>query len=210
MSMTSQNKRARRRNPRGQGDKLREDLLAAASAIVAADGTARGLSLSSVARAVGIAATSVYLHFPDIDELKRALVIRGFAEMSRRRVATAPEGGDPAAHVLARWHAYAQFAIDNPGLYRLMFGPELPPAMAFDAPDSPGRQAFMSGVEAIAHAQQAGAAAAPDDPFRLTSLAWATVHGLVSLRIDRPNFPWPPLEAMIDDALRRLLLMAAH
>ena len=48
---------------------------------------------------------------------------------------------------------------------------------------------------------------APDDPFRLTALTWAVVHGLVSLRVDRPNFPWPPLDGMIDDTVRRLLVM---
>jgi hypothetical protein len=56
----------------------------------------------------------------------------------------------------------------------------------------------------------ASANAAPDDPFRLTSLVWAAVHGMVLLRIDRPNFPWPPLDEMIDDAVRRLLLMPGH
>ena len=157
MTVTSGSKRTRRRNPRGQGEKLREELLDAASAIMTADGNAKGLSLSSVARAVGIAATSVYLHFPDIEQLKYALVDRGFAEMNRRRAAATAELTDPAAVVLARWRAYAGFAVDNPGVYRLMFGPELPPVLAFDSPDSPGRQAFMSGVEAIATAQRAGA-----------------------------------------------------
>ena len=207
MTVTSGSKRTRRRNPRGQGEKLREELLDAASAIMTADGNAKGLSLSSVARAVGIAATSVYLHFPDIEQLKYALVDRGFAEMNRRRAAATAELTDPAAVVLARWRAYAGFAVDNPGVYRLMFGPELPPVLAFDSPDSPGRQAFMSGVEAIATAQRAGAIGAPDDPFRLTALTWAAVHGLVSLRVDRPNFPWPPLDGMIDDTVRRLLVM---
>jgi AcrR family transcriptional regulator len=207
MTVTSGNQRARRRNPRGQGEKLREDLLAAASTILITDGNAKGLSLSSVARVVGIATTSVYLHFPDIDQLKHALVDRGFAEMGRSRAAATAGLTDPAAIVLARWRAYAEFAVGNPGVYRLMFGPELPPALAFDSPDSPGRQAFMSGVEAIATAQRAGALGAPDDPFRLTALTWAAVHGLVSLRIDRPNFPWPPLDAMINDTVRRLLVM---
>ena len=137
MTVTSGSKRTRRRNPRGQGEKLREELLDAASAIMTADGNAKGLSLSSVARAVGIAATSVYLHFPDIEQLKYALVDRGFAEMNRRRAAATAELTDPAAVVLARWRAYAGFAVDNPGVYRLMFGPELPPVLAFDSPDSP-------------------------------------------------------------------------
>lgn len=207
MTVTSGTKRTRRRNPRGQGEKLREELLEAASAIVTADGNAKRLSLSSVARAVGIAATSVYLHFPDIDKLKDALVDRGFAELNRRRAAATAGLTDPAAMVLARFRAYAGFAMDNPGVYRLMFGPELPPALAFESPDSPGRQAFMSSVGAVTAAQRAGAVGAPDDPFRLTALTWAAVHGLVSLRVDRPNFPWPPLDGMIDDTVRRLLVM---
>ena len=200
--------RGRRRNPRGQGERLRTELLDAAAEILARDGNARGLSLSSVARAVGIAATSVYLHFPDIDQLKHALVDRGYAEMSSRRAEATAGITDPGTIVLTRWRAYAHFAIDNPGLYRLMFGSELPPAKAFDMPDSPGRQAFMDGVRSIAQAQQAGRATATDDPFQLTTLVWAAVHGLVSLRMDRPNFPWTGLDTMIDQTVRRLLLIS--
>ena len=197
----------RQRNPRGQGDRLRQEIIDAARDVLAETGNLDRLTLRGVARRVGIAATSVYLHFPDIDQLKYALVDRGFAEMNRRRAAATAGLTDPAAVVLARWRAYAGFAVDNPGVYRLMFGPELPPALAFDSPDSPGRQAFMSGVEAIAAAQRAGAVGALDAPFQLTALTWAAVHGLVSLRVDRPNFPWPPLDGMIDDTVRRLLVM---
>jgi AcrR family transcriptional regulator len=201
--------RARRRNPRGQGDRLRSELLDAAAAMMAAEGSARGLTLSSVARAVGVAATSVYLHFSDIEELKQALVQRGFAEMSERRAAAIDGIADEAAVVLARWRSYARFGIENPGLYRLMFGSELPPALAFDSPDSPGRQSFISGVQAIGQAQRGGRLGTSEDPFALTSLVWSAVHGLVSLRMDRPNFPWPDLDQMIEQTVRRLLLMPA-
>jgi hypothetical protein len=44
--------------------------------------------------------------------------------------------------------------------------------------------------------------------FLLASLVWAAVHGLVSLRMDRPNFPWAELDAMIEQTVRRLLLIA--
>jgi len=37
---------------------------------------------------------------------------------------------------------------------------------------------------------------------------WAAVHGLVALRMDRPNFPWADLDAMVDETLRRLLLIS--
>ena len=40
---------------------------------------------------------------------------------------------------------------------------------------------------------------------RLVTLAWAAVHGTVCLRIDRPNFPWPPLDEMVDGLIQRII-----
>jgi AcrR family transcriptional regulator len=203
--MTTAIKTARRRNPRGRGERLREEILEAATRIVAETGGASQLSLRGVAREVGIAATSVYLHFPDIDQLKAVLVDRGFAELNQARMAAMKGITDPAAALRARWGAYGQFAVDHPGIYRLMFGPHLPAAQAFDSPDSPGRQAFLAAVDAIRHCQEAGMASTDDDPFRLATLVWAAVHGTASLRLDRPNFPWPPLDEMVDDLIQRII-----
>ena len=30
---------------------------------------------------------------------------------------------------------------------------------------------------------------------------WATAHGLTSLLIAKPGFPWPPIDALIDQVL---------
>lgn len=148
-----------------------------------------------------------YLHFPDIEHLKAALVSQGFTELNRARAHAAEGLSDPAAALLARWRAYVHFALDHPGHYRLMFGPELPAALAFDAPESPGRQAFMAAVDGIATCQQSGAARTTGDPFRLAAMTWAAIHGLVILRLDRPHFPWPALDDMTADTLRRLLTL---
>lgn len=199
---------ARSRNPRGHGDRLRQDILAAASELAAAPGGGSELSLSRVARHVGIATTSIYLHFPDIEHLKAALVTEGFAMLGQARADAVAGLTDPAATLLARWRAIVHFGLEHPGHYRLMFGPALPAALAFDAPESPGRQAFLAGVAAIAECQRAGASRATDDPFRLAAMAWAAIHGLVILRLDRPNFPWPPLDDMAADTIRRLVALA--
>lgn len=197
----------RSRNPRGHGDRLRQEILTAASDLAAAPGGASELSLSRVARHVGIAATSIYLHFSDIDQLKAALVDEGYAMFDEVR-AEAVAGLDPGAALLARWCAIARFGLEHPGHYRLMFGPALPASLAFDSAESPGRRAFMAGVDAIAECQRTGASRAADDPFRLTAMAWAAIHGLVILRLDRPNFPWPPLDDMVADTVRRLVDLA--
>jgi len=73
--------RARSANPRGQGDRLRLDLLRAAKAFVETYG-ARQLTLRGLARQVGVSAPSVYLHFPNLDHLLAALVVQGFEDLT--------------------------------------------------------------------------------------------------------------------------------
>ena len=76
--------KTRQRNPRGQGERLRDDIIEAASALLA-DPAAPPLTLRAVAREVGVAATSVYLHFDDIDSLTLAVVNHLFDELIRRQ-----------------------------------------------------------------------------------------------------------------------------
>src|SRR5215468_10258242 len=75
-------KAPRQRNPRGQGERLRDDIIEAASRLLA-DPAAPPLTLRAVAREVGVAATSVYLHFDDIESLFLAVIDRRFSELVR-------------------------------------------------------------------------------------------------------------------------------
>lgn len=195
----------RPRNRRGQGARLRTDIIDAATALVTEAGHANQLSLRAVAKKVGIATTSIYPHFADLDELKVAVVERGFTEFSRYRTAASQHLDDPAAALLARCRAYGRFAMDHPGHYRLMFGPDLPATLAYESPDAPGRQALQGLAESIRRCQQAGATADHDDPFHLAVLTWAALHGLISLHLDRPRFPWPTsTDTAITDTVRKL------
>jgi AcrR family transcriptional regulator len=194
----------RRNNPRGHGGRLREDLVTAATALVAESGDTGGLSLRAVAARAGVAATSVYLHFSDLDEVKAAVIERGHVELARRRDTAVSAIADPPEVLLARCLAYARFAMDHPSLYRSMFGPDLPERLAYDADRSPGRDALDRLAADIA-ACQPGGPVTGDDPARLALLVWTALHGQVSLRIDRPHFPWPPLDTLITEAVRRLV-----
>src|SRR5262245_38605892 len=69
-------------NRRGAGERLRQDLIGAADRLLAEGATHESLSLRAVARAVGIAATSVYLHFPDKMALLLAVYERYFAQLA--------------------------------------------------------------------------------------------------------------------------------
>jgi AcrR family transcriptional regulator len=192
--------RRRARNPRGEGARLREELVAAASEMVAETGDASQLSLRGVARAVGISAPSIYRHFPDLDHLKLAVVERAFARFAEARDKASAEIDDPAQALLARCRAFCRFAVANPGPYRFMFSNQAP------AGSPVAMAAFHTLADSIAKCQKDGVSLAADSPERLAAQVWAALHGLVILRLNVPEFPWPaPLDQMADDAVTRLV-----
>jgi AcrR family transcriptional regulator len=203
------------RNPQGQGGRLRAELIEAADRILSRTGTVEGLSLREVAREVGIATPSIYLHFPDKSSLVRAVLTARFEELGSA-VRTAVEQAHGSAEQLrAGCLAYCRFALEHPNAYRVLFGrvsttpapdPQAPPAPgaveAFGA--HPGAAAFGFLVEGVAACMRDGTA--PEgDPLRIATGVWTAMHGIVSLRGAAPGFPWPPLSQQLDDVLTGLV-----
>src|ERR1700719_1243365 len=154
----------RRRNPRGQGDQLREDMIRAASRLLA-DPAAPPLTLRGVARAAGVAATSVYLHFPHTDALVLAVAEAHFGELAAAQQAARDAAATPREAVRAMALAYCEFGLANPGLYQVMFTRPLPPVA--DPRQIPRRRAFEQRTAAIAAAMGdtgIGVTGDPHDP----------------------------------------------
>ncbi|MGH9125136.1 MAG: TetR/AcrR family transcriptional regulator [Acidimicrobiales bacterium] len=198
----------RRNNARGEGARLRNDLVDAACALLTETGEANQLSIRAVAARTGVAATSVYLHFADLDEIKVAVAERAFADLATAREAAVAGLDDPCEVLLARCLAYAHFALSHPGQYRLMFGAALPADIFirfYNAAGSASRGAYESMTDAIRRCQQAGAAPVDADPTLLAAILWPALHGQVLLRLDRPDFPRPALDKVITETVQRLL-----
>jgi len=191
--------KTRQRNPRGQGERLRDDIIEAASRLLA-DPAAPPLTLRAVAREVGVAATSVYLHFDDIESLTLAVVNHLFAELIGRQDEITET--DPRQRALAGALVYCEFGLAAPGHYQLMFATPLP-LPDYTPEHFPGWKAFQQLIERVAACIGTG----PEDPraFFTAQLVWQQLHGLVSLRISRSKFPWPPLEETVVAAVDRLL-----
>jgi AcrR family transcriptional regulator len=205
MAVTGGQRSRRQRNPRGQGERLRDDIIEAASRLLE-DPASPPLSLRGVARAVGVAATSVYLHFDDVDSLVRAVADRHFGELVRRQDEASSGVTEPCARVRAGALSYCEFGLAHPGQYQVMFSnplPLLPPGRDGVRDQVPGRPALDRLVEAIA----ACLGRPPGDAASIQTamLVWQQLHGVVSLRISRPLFPWPPLADTVTDAVDRLL-----
>jgi AcrR family transcriptional regulator len=197
--------RRRPRSRRGDGGRLREEIIQAARDILAETGSLDGLTLRGVARRVGIAATSIYLHFPDTEHLAVAATAQTFADLTAAAAAAAAGISDPGQELLARCRAYCHFALEHPVHYKVMFHLDLAPSLAANPDATPGRRAFQVLVRAVQACQDAGVATATGDPFRLASLIWAAEHGLVSLRLARPQFPWSDLDGLVDEAVTKIM-----
>ncbi|MFJ5839174.1 TetR/AcrR family transcriptional regulator [Streptomyces shenzhenensis] len=126
--MEGQGRARRVHNAWGEGDRLRQEILDAATRILEETGRENALSLRGVAREVGIAAPSIYLHFKDKTELVWTVLADAYralaAEMAEAGEAAAGRGSDPWERMCATVTAYRRFAVDKPRRYRLMFSLE--------------------------------------------------------------------------------------
>jgi AcrR family transcriptional regulator len=214
----------RTRNPQGQGSRRRDERVAAADRLIAATGDVEGLSLRAVAREVGAATPSIYLHFPDKAALVRAVLRVRFAQLADAVQAAVDATPEPGLKLRAGCLAYCRFALEHPNAYRVLFGRspasfEGPPPGAHLAPDRdaasnpavraaltshPGAAAFGFLVECIGTYMQADFVPA-GDPFRVATNVWTALHGIVTLRSATPGFPWSPLAQQVDDVLAGLV-----
>jgi AcrR family transcriptional regulator len=179
---------SRERNPRGQGARLRDELVRAADALLEAGRGEESLSMRAVAREAGVAPQSVYLHFADRRELMEAVYDRRFGELLEVLTAAGEGVADPRERLLAYGRAYCRYGLEHPGHYRVLFEtagtPEWEPSQ-------------MVGLRAFELLRDAMAECRPDGADAATAAYWAGMHGLVTLRRDRPSFPWPDVDAML-------------
>jgi AcrR family transcriptional regulator len=154
-----------------------------------------------VADAVGVTAPSIYMHFADKSDLVFAVCESHFARFDEAARAAVEGVDDPLERIYRRGRAYVRFGLDNPEHYRIMF--MSPPATApqrFVDERVATSAAFAGVVEDVAAAMEQGQIAL-DDPFLVACGMWATVHGVTSLLIAKPQFPWPPLDQLLDHTL---------
>ena len=194
------------RNPRGEGERLRNELISAADRLLRAGQTHESLSLRAVAREVGIAATSIYLHFPDKLALLLAVYQRHFADLTHQVTHAIDEHTDPAEQLRAAATAYWRFAKEHPDAYYVMFTVPGTTSVAnpLDEDRRPGTAVIQSVHDVITRCIDAGRTP-PLDPFRAALCLWTSLHGLITMMAARPYVPWPEPESLLDTLLATYL-----
>jgi AcrR family transcriptional regulator len=174
----------------GRSDSPRERLLQAARDVVTAEGL-EGLTLRAIARQAGVSHGAPLRHFPSLASLLAAAAADGFARLiatidtrlaeTERAAEAAGADLDPRRRLAVAGEAYVQFALDDPGVFSMMFRPE---RVDVSDPDyqTQGYRSFHQLVDLVAAAQADGWQ--PDHrPETLAAVLWANVHGLAVLMV---------------------------
>ncbi len=165
-------------------ESTRDRLVAAAIALAEREGPA-SVGLREVARLAGVTHGAPYRHFKDREALLVAVAEHGFRELLDHCLAYEPPSEDGTGRdALTRfWRlgvGYFTFAIERPGLFRVMFSPEAARAEALRQSEG---AVFSLCVSSIVSAQRAGQVAA-GDPQLMALVAWSAMHGAATLYLD--------------------------
>jgi len=172
---------------------LEERLIDAAEDLIERRG-AQGFSLREAARQVKVDPAMVYRHFRDRADLVRAVADRGFQRLAAAMQKALQKPSTADGRLRALGHAYVKFALDEPALFRLMFGPDRG-AIIQSGPTPMGLL-----MEVL------GAKASPEN----AALCWAGVHGVAMLVLDGSLQRTQPVDSkhlteLVLDALIRQL-----
>ena len=163
------------------GRDLRSELLRTSRQLLDESGPT-ALSMREVARRAGCTHQAPYHYFANREAILAALVREGFDELADM-LAAAHEGlgnADLHAILVASGNAYVEFALRHPGVFRVMFRPDVCDPERFPE--------VVQAGERARHELARLAKAVMGDGAQLEAevLIWSGVHGLASLLLDGP------------------------
>jgi AcrR family transcriptional regulator len=188
----------RQRAPRGSGDRLRDEILDAATELLLKTGHAKAVSIRSVAQHVGVTPPSIYLHFEDKDALLDAVCARYLAKLDAEMQQAAAGQSSTVDVLRAQALAYVRFAAETPELYRIATMGEWRSGSDVDASlDSSAFKHMRATVQALIDE----GIFAPGDPTTVALQLWSAAHGVAALLIAKPHLPFGDAQAFADQVL---------
>lgn len=189
----------RQRSPRGSGDRLRDEILDAATELLLDTGGSKAVSIRSVAERVGVTPPSIYLHFADKDALLNAVTARYYEQLDEH-LQRARVGQPTTLDVfLAQGLAYVRFATQTPEMYRIAAMAEGNAASDVDAVLA--SSAFVHLLGTVRELMNQGIFA-EGDPTVIALDLWTAAHGVAALLIAKPYLPFGDRDAFAERVLK--------
>ena len=188
-------------------EELRQQILGAARDLFVREGY-ENLSMRRVAEKIEYSPTTIYLYFKDKSDLLCQLCEETFARLVREFVAIEQDASDPVACLRKVLRAYVEFGLKHPNDYKVTFMLGHPEADTewdrYLNPHSVGMKAFEFLPRLVGEAVRQGTFRNVDVATASQTL-WAAGHGITSLLIAHPMFPWVDREELIEHLIDTML-----
>jgi AcrR family transcriptional regulator len=197
---TTMGPKARREREKEQ---LRQEILDAARELFVKEGY-ENVSMRRIAEKIEYSPTTIYLYFEDKTELFFAVCEETFAKLSRKLELISRECTDPVECLRRGCRSYVDFGLKHPNHYKLTFinHPNLAVGKEhYLREDSAGRQAFEHMQQTVQECIDQKRLR-EDDAEAVAQALWAVIHGVTSLLITKPDFPWVKKDKLIDLTIR--------
>jgi len=175
---------------------VREAILEAAREALLSAGH-EAVSMRDLAKAIGYSPGTIYLHFRDKEDLLYCLVEESFAKLyAAIRQVEGRAGG--VSQLKKQLRVYVDFGLRYPHHYHLAF-------MMRSVRDSRSRQsmphpAFEELRKTVRDCVERKLFK-PVDVETTCQALWAVVHGITSLLIMKPDFPWTDKDQVINHTI---------
>lgn len=184
------------RKPKGEGHSRRAEILEAAERIFVEHGY-EGATIRKIADEVGLSSTALYMHFADKGEILLQICRDAFDMLLASVRELAALDAPPEVRLRRMIEAYIDFGFAQPNAYRLIYLTR--PLEARDGAQSAaqelGGELFAAFEEVVRETVEAGRMSG--DASTTAQAVWASGHGVVSLMITKPYFPWAERERLI-------------
>ncbi|MEM7274508.1 MAG: TetR/AcrR family transcriptional regulator [Actinomycetota bacterium] len=179
-----------------------ERLIASAVELIAEHGAVEQVSLRSIAAGAGVSPTAVYRHFADHEALVTATVRWCWHRFDRTVNHETAHIADPYRRLQAQGRVYVRFALEQPGVYRVLFSTA---GLVGVVREDVGLPVFMKLVDTVGAVLDAS----HDQRQALTvaTQVFSWVHGIADLRLTGVDLPWEPVETQVDSLLHSLRLL---
>jgi AcrR family transcriptional regulator len=189
-----------------QKEILRQEILDSARELFVKEGY-ENVSMRKIAEKIEYSPTTIYIYFKDKSELLYHLCEETFAKLVSEFEKLGDDLSDPIAVLKKCGRIYIEFGLKYPNHYKVTFMLNLEPD------EAQGRHLSEDsmGMKAFGYLRKIVQECVKQKKFRevdaeTTSQAlWSGVHGLTSLLIAHPNFPWVDKERLIDSTLDMMI-----
>lgn len=153
---------------------------AAAAALYAKGGEA-AVTMREIAKSLGSSPMGLYRYFRDRDEIIAYLRTGAFNAFAQSLETAFARGGDPFARARSVGRAYLDFALENPGAYRLMFDLSQPNELDDSELSKASARATRTITRHVDDLRDAGIVSG--DSKEIGRALWAAAHGVIVLHL---------------------------